>query len=78
MVAQKEEGILSRGEGWEHGKAVTESGNCDYNNDYPSEGPEQFKDRVKGRRVTAVADGLNLKHISHLNMNCLCEYGGLQ
>lgn len=65
MFAQKDQGILSRGKGWEHSKAVAESGSCDCRNYSPSEGLHQFKDVVIGTRVTAITDGLNLKYISH-------------
>lgn len=74
MFAQKDWGILFRDEGWEYGKAVAESGSCDYRNRSPSGGLHHFQDVVRGTRVTAITDGLNYKHISHF----VCTYCRLQ
>lgn len=65
MSAQTDQGILSRVKSWEQGKAVAESGSCDYRNYSPSERLDQFKDFVRGTKVTAITGGLNLKHVSH-------------
>lgn len=76
MFALKDKGFLSRDEGWEHGITVAESVSCDYRSCSPAEGPHQFKDVVRGTRVTGITGGPNLKHFHFLTLTAYVHVVG--